>query len=146
MLGQTGHTSDSGQWKRQRKKSISPLAQSSDTGKGQGEPRAMHVGQIGQEWATRLLKSKSYEKSRMEVMMVVCQKEAEAARLKASKMEEKLLEQSKAFWVLYAKHNRLLKAAKEADDQAQEKIAELEEKAARSEEDIAKVRAELEKE
>ncbi|VFQ68997.1 unnamed protein product [Cuscuta campestris] len=103
------------------------------------------VGRIGQECATRLLKSKSEEKAQMKAMMVSCQKDAEAAWPKAANTEEKLQDQSEAFRVLYAKHGGLLKAAKEAD-QAQQRIAELEENTARSDEEIAQLKAKLEKE
>ncbi|VFR02647.1 unnamed protein product [Cuscuta campestris] len=76
------------------------------------------VGRIGQEWFTRLVKSKDEEKARLEGMMVACQKDAQAAHQKAEKAEEKLLEHCVAFRKLYAKHVGLLKASKEADAQA----------------------------
>ncbi|VFQ71305.1 unnamed protein product [Cuscuta campestris] len=124
MLMETGHTSEAGQ-----------------------------VDRIGQEWFTRLVKSKDVEKARLEGMMVACRKDAQAAHQKAEKAEEKLMEHCAAFRKLYAKHEGLLKASKEADAQAQEKIqelegekAELKEKAAQSAEEIAQLSAELEKE
>ncbi|VFQ85049.1 unnamed protein product [Cuscuta campestris] len=80
-------------------------------------------------------------------------KEAKAAYQKAEKAEEKLMEHYAAYQKLYAKRDGLLKASKEADAQAQEKIqelegekAELKEKAAQSADEIAQLRAELEKE
>ncbi|VFQ71297.1 unnamed protein product [Cuscuta campestris] len=85
-----------------------------------------HVGRIGQEWFTPLVKSKDEEKARQEGMMVACRKEAKAAHEKAEKTKEKLLKHCAAFRKLYAKHEGLLKASKEADAQAQEKIQELE--------------------
>ncbi|VFQ61472.1 unnamed protein product [Cuscuta campestris] len=84
------------------------------------------VSWIGQEWFTRLVKSKDEEKAWLEGMMVACQKEAKAAYQKAEKAEEKLMEHCAAYQKLYAKHDELLKASKEADAQAQEKIQELE--------------------
>ncbi|VFQ67478.1 unnamed protein product [Cuscuta campestris] len=111
------------------------------------------VGRIDPKWFTRFVKSKSKEKARLEGMMVACRKEAKAAHQKAEMAEEKLIEQYAAFRSLYAKHGGLLKASKEADAQAQEKIqelegekAELKEKVVQSAKEIAQLKAELEKE
>ncbi|VFQ89729.1 unnamed protein product [Cuscuta campestris] len=141
------------------------VAQSSDAGKGQSQPWSMalmsrsneelfqafcadlhEVGQIGHEWFTRLVKSRDEEKARMEAMVVECRKEAKAAVEKAKKAEEKLIEHCAAYRKLYAKHDGLLKAAKEADEQAQAKIQQLEAENARSAEEIARLGDELEKE
>ncbi|VFQ86109.1 unnamed protein product [Cuscuta campestris] len=65
----------------------------------------------------------------MEVMMVTAQKDAEVARLAPEKMKEKLVEQAEAYRGLFAKHEGLLKSAKESNEQAKWKIAELAEKA-----------------
>ncbi|VFQ66016.1 unnamed protein product [Cuscuta campestris] len=83
------------------------------------------VGRISPEWFTRLVKSKDKETARVEGMMVACRKGAKAAHQKAEKAEEKLMEHCAAYQKLYAKHDGLLKAPKEADAQAQEKIQEL---------------------
>ncbi|VFQ96095.1 unnamed protein product [Cuscuta campestris] len=192
MLMETVHTSEAGQGgqqaeggrdeeeaaeealqrKRRRTEVVDQPAQSSDAGKGLGEPRSFammvqsdeelyqafcsdlqEVGQIGQEYFTRLVKSKEEEKARLEGMMVACRKDVQAAHLKAEKAEEKLLEHCAAFRKLYAKHEGLLKVAKEADAQAQDKIQRLEaekaglqEEAAQSAEEIARLGDELEKE
>ncbi|VFQ67131.1 unnamed protein product [Cuscuta campestris] len=106
-------------------------------------PHIEDVGQIGQEWATRLIKTKSEEKAWLEGMMVAYRKEAQAAHLKAEKTEEKLLEHCTAFWKLNTKHEGLLKASKEADAQAQEKIRELEGEKAKLEEEAAQSAAEI---
>ncbi|VFQ95488.1 unnamed protein product [Cuscuta campestris] len=140
-------------------------AQSSDAGKRQSQPRSMalmsrsdkellqafradltEVGRIGEEYFTRLVKSRDEEKARMEAMMVECRKEAKAAFEKAAKAEEKLMDHCAVYRQLYAKHDGLLKAAKEADEQAQAKIQQLEAENARSAEEIARLGDELEKE
>ncbi|VFQ83701.1 unnamed protein product [Cuscuta campestris] len=131
-------------------------AQSSDAGKGPIVPRSLalmsmsdeelfrafrsdlnEVGRIGEEYFARLVKSKDEEKARMEAMMVKCRKEAQAARAKAEKIEAKWTEHCAVYRQLYAKHDGLLKAAKEADEQAQAKIQLLEAENARSAEEIA---------
>ncbi|VFQ60941.1 unnamed protein product [Cuscuta campestris] len=96
------------------------------------------VGRIGQEWFTRLVKSKDEEKARLEGMMVACRKEAKATHEKAEKTEEKLPEHYVAFCKLYAKHEGLLKASKEVDAQAQEKIQELEGEKAKLQKEAAR--------
>ncbi|VFR02847.1 unnamed protein product [Cuscuta campestris] len=140
-------------------------AQSSDAGKRQSHPRSMalmsrsdeellqafradltEVGRIGEEYFTRLVKSRDEEKARMEAMMVECRKEAKAAFEKAAKAEEKLMDHCAVYRQLYAKHDGLLKAAKEVDEQAQAKIQQLEAENARSAEEIARLGDELEKE
>ncbi|VFQ72563.1 unnamed protein product [Cuscuta campestris] len=140
-------------------------AQSSDAGKRQSQPRSMalmsrsdeellqafradltEVGRIGEEYFTRLVKSRDEEKAQMEAMMVECRKEAKAAFEKAAKAEEKLMDHCAVYRQLYAKHDGLLKAAKEADEQAQAKIQQLEAENARSAEEIARLGDELEKE
>ncbi|VFQ98007.1 unnamed protein product [Cuscuta campestris] len=107
---------------------------------------AKRVGRIGLEYFTRLVKSRDEEKARLEAMMVECRKDAQAAHAKAEKAEAKLVEHCTVYRQLYAKHDGLLKAAKEADAQAQEKIQHLEAENARSAEEIAQVGDELEKE
>ncbi|VFQ71488.1 unnamed protein product [Cuscuta campestris] len=108
--------------------------------------RKTEVGRIGEEYLTRLVKSRDEEKARMEAMMVECRKEAKAAFEKAAKAEEKLIDHCAVYRQLYAKHDGLLKAAKEADEQAQTKIQQLEAENARSAEEIAQLGDELEKE
>ncbi|VFQ60918.1 unnamed protein product [Cuscuta campestris] len=98
------------------------------------------------EYFTQLVKSRDEEKARLEAMMVTCRKDAQAAHAKAEKVEEKLVEHYAVYRQLYAKHEGLLKAAKEADTQAQEKIEKLEADSARSAEEIARLRDELAKE
>ncbi|VFQ83934.1 unnamed protein product [Cuscuta campestris] len=82
----------------------------------------------------------------MEAMLVECRKEAKATFEKAEKSEEKLVEHCAAYRKLYAKHEGLMKAGKEADEQAQEKIQRLEAENARSAEEIAQLEDELAKE
>ncbi|VFQ84160.1 unnamed protein product [Cuscuta campestris] len=156
-----------------------PGPQSSDAGKGPIVPRSMalmsrsdeelfqafrtdlnEVGRIGEEYFARLVKSKEEEKARMEAMMVQCRKEAQAAQAKAEKIEAKWTEHCRVYRELYAKHDGLLKAAKEADEQAQAKIQQLEaenaraaeenqrlgDENARSAEEIARLGDELQKE
>ncbi|VFQ87034.1 unnamed protein product [Cuscuta campestris] len=85
----------------------------------------------------------------MEAMMVAAWKDAKAARLAPEKMKEKLVEQAKAYWGLFAKHEGLLKCVKESDERAKRKIAELAKKAGQTgqlEEENAQLRAELERE
>ncbi|VFQ91639.1 unnamed protein product [Cuscuta campestris] len=108
--------------------------------------RKTEVGQIGEEYFTRLVKSRDEEKARMEAMMVECRKEAKAAFEKAAKAEEKLMDHCAVYRQLYAKHDGLLKAAKEADEHAQAKNQQLEAENARSAEEIAWLGDELEKE
>ncbi|VFQ71277.1 unnamed protein product [Cuscuta campestris] len=110
-----------------------------------GELYINHVGRIG-EYFARLVKSKDDEKARMEAMMVECWKEAQTARAQAEKLEAKWVEHCAAYRQFYAKHDGLLKAAKEADEQDQEKIQRLEADNARSAEEIARLGDELEKE
>ncbi|VFQ83076.1 unnamed protein product [Cuscuta campestris] len=140
-------------------------AQSSDAGKGPIVPRSLalmsrsneelfrafhadlnEVGRIGEEYFARLVKSMDEEKARMEAMMVECRKEAQAARAKPEKIEAKWTEHCAVYRQLYAKHDGLLKAAKEADEQAQAKINQLEAENARSAEEIARLEDELQKE
>ncbi|VFQ81887.1 unnamed protein product [Cuscuta campestris] len=140
-------------------------AQSSDAGKGPIVPRSLalmsrsneelfrafradlnEVGRIGEEYFAQLVKSMDEEKARMEAMMVECRKEAQAARAKAEKIEAKWTEHCAVYRQLYAKHDGLLKAAKEADEQAQAKINQLEAENARSAEEIARLEDELQKE
>ncbi|VFQ58838.1 unnamed protein product [Cuscuta campestris] len=116
LMGETGHTSQAG------------------------------VGRIGEEYFARLVKSMDEEKARMEAMMVECWKEAQAARAKAEKIEAKWTEHCAVYRQLYAKHDGLLKAAKEADEQAQAKINQLEAENAQSAEEIARLEDELQKE
>ncbi|VFQ88302.1 unnamed protein product [Cuscuta campestris] len=106
----------------------------------------INVGRIGLEYITRLVKSRDEEKARLEAMMVTCRKDAQAAHAKAEKAEEKLVEHCAVYRQLYAKHEGLLKAAKEADAQAKEKIEKLEAQNTRSAEEIARLGDELEKE
>ncbi|VFQ99265.1 unnamed protein product [Cuscuta campestris] len=73
-------------------------------------------------------------------------KEAQAARAKAEKIEAKWTEHCAVYRQLYAKYDGLLKAAKEADEQAQAKIQQLEAENARSVEEIARLGDELAKE
>ncbi|VFQ92170.1 unnamed protein product [Cuscuta campestris] len=120
-------------------------SQSSDAGKGPIVPRSKilmsrsdeelfqafradlsEAGRIGEEYFARLVKSKEEEMARMEAMMVKCRKDAQAARAQAEKIEAKWTEHCAIYRQLYAKHDGLLKAAKEAEDQAQEKIQQLE--------------------
>ncbi|VFQ73395.1 unnamed protein product [Cuscuta campestris] len=140
-------------------------AQSSDAGKRQSQPWSMalmsrsneellqafradltEVDRIGEEYFTRRVKSRDEEKARMEAMMVECRKEAKAAFEKAAKAEEKLMDHCAVYRQLYVKHDDLLKAAKEADEQAHAKIQQLEAENARSAEEIARLGDELEKE
>ncbi|VFQ99386.1 unnamed protein product [Cuscuta campestris] len=146
QLAEGGHEeeeADEESLKRKRRKTevvdqpAHQAAQSSDVGKRQGQPRSMalmsrsdeellqafradltEVGRIGEEYFTRLVKSRDEEKARMEAMMVECRKEAKAAFEKAAKAEEKLMDHCAVYRQLYAKHDGLLKAAKEADEQA----------------------------
>ncbi|VFQ98625.1 unnamed protein product [Cuscuta campestris] len=111
------------QRKRRKTEVVDQPAQSSNTGK---------------EYFTRMVKSKEEEKARLEGMMVACRKDAQTAHLKAEKAEEKLLEHCAAYRKLYAKHEGLLKAAKEADEQAQEKIQRLEAETAGLQEEVAR--------
>ncbi|VFQ83317.1 unnamed protein product [Cuscuta campestris] len=104
------------------------------------------VGRIGEEYFARLVKSKDEEKARMEAMMFECRKEAQAARAKAEKVEAKWMEHCTVYRQHYAKHDGLLKAAKEAEDQAQEKIQKLGAENAWSAEEIARLEDELAKE
>ncbi|VFR01364.1 unnamed protein product [Cuscuta campestris] len=171
------------QRKRRRTEEVNQPAhqgpQSSDAGKGPNVPRSgllmsrsneelfqafradlNEVGRIGEEYFARLVKSMDEEKARMEAMMVECRKEAQAARAKAEKIEAKWTEHSAIYRQLYAKHDGLLKAAKEADEQAQAKIQQLEaeiaraaeenqrlgDENARSAEEIARLSDELQKE
>ncbi|VFQ64158.1 unnamed protein product [Cuscuta campestris] len=106
----------------------------------------INVGRIGEEYFARRVKSMDEEKARMEAMMVECRKEAQAARAKAEKIEAKWTEHCAVYRQLYAKHDGLLKAAKEADEQAQAKIQQLEAENARSAEEIARLGDELQKE
>ncbi|VFQ77434.1 unnamed protein product [Cuscuta campestris] len=148
LMGEAGHTSQAGrvgqpneegdaeeeaaeaslQRKRRRTEEVDQPAhqgpQSSDAGKGPivtQSPLLMsrsneelfqafradlsEVGRIGEEYFARLVKSADEEKARMEAMM------------------------------LYAKHDGLLKAAKEADEQAQARIQQLEAEVARAAEE-----------
>ncbi|VFQ92708.1 unnamed protein product [Cuscuta campestris] len=73
-------------------------------------------------------------------------KTEEAARAKADKIEAKWTEHCVVYRQLYAKHDGLLKAAKEADEQAQAKIQQLEAENARSAEEIARLGDELQRE
>ncbi|VFQ58946.1 unnamed protein product [Cuscuta campestris] len=104
------------------------------------------VGRIGEEYFARLVKSADEEKARMEAMMVQCRKDAQAAREYAEKTEAKWLEHCTVYRQLYAKNDGLLKAAKEADEQAEVKIQQLEADNARSAEEIARLSDELERE
>ncbi|VFQ77090.1 unnamed protein product [Cuscuta campestris] len=141
-------------------------AQSSDAGKGPIVPRSLSlmsrsdeelfqafrsdlnekVGRIGEEYFARLVKSKDEERTRMEAIMVQCRKDAQAAHAQAEKVEAKWLEHCTVYRQLYAKHDSLLKAAKEADEQAQVKIQHLEAENAWSAEEIARLEDELQKE
>ncbi|VFQ76636.1 unnamed protein product [Cuscuta campestris] len=135
--------------------------QSSDAGKGPLVPRSValmsrsdeelfqafrtdlnEVGRIGEEYFARLVKSKEEEKARLEAMMVECRKEAQAAQAKVEKIEAKWTEHCTIYRQLYAKHDGLLKAAKEADEQAQARIQQLEAENARAAEEVQKLGAE----
>ncbi|VFQ70200.1 unnamed protein product [Cuscuta campestris] len=159
LMGENGRTSQAGQAgqpnvegedeeeaaeeslqrKRRRTEEVNQPAhqrpQASDAGKGPIVPRSpllmsrsneelfqafrsdlSEVSRIGEEYFARLVKSTDEEKARMEAIM------------------------------LYAKHEALLKAAKEADEQAQAKIQQLEADNARSAEEIARLSDELERE
>ncbi|VFQ83836.1 unnamed protein product [Cuscuta campestris] len=81
--------------------------------------------------------------------MVAAQKDAKAIRLAPEKMKEKLVEQAEAYRGPFAKHEGLLKFAKESDERAKRKIAELAEKAGQTgqlEVENAQLKAELERE
>ncbi|VFQ92514.1 unnamed protein product [Cuscuta campestris] len=106
----------------------------------------INVGRIGEEYFARMVKSKDEEKARMEAILVECRKDAQAARAHAEKMEAKWVELCAVYRQLYAKHDGLLKAAKDADDQAQAKIQLLEAENARSAEEITRLGDKLEKE
>ncbi|VFQ98521.1 unnamed protein product [Cuscuta campestris] len=157
------------QRKRRRTEEVNQPAhqgpQSSNAGKGPIVPRSpllmsrsneelfqafradlSEIGRIGEEYFARLVKSTDEEKARMEAMMVQCRKDAQAAREYAEKTEAKWLEHCTVYRQLYAKHDGLLKAAKEADELAQAKIQQLEADNARSAEEIARLSDELEKE
>ncbi|VFQ61557.1 unnamed protein product [Cuscuta campestris] len=140
-------------------------AQSSDAGKGPIVPRSLalmsrsdeelfrafrsdltEVGRIREEYFARLVKSKEEEMARMEAMMVQCRKDAQGARAQAEKVEAKWLEHCTVYRQLYAKHDGLLKAAKEADEKVQAKIQQLEAENAQSAEEIARLGDELQKE
>ncbi|VFQ94935.1 unnamed protein product [Cuscuta campestris] len=168
LMGETGHTSQAGlagqlneddegeeeaageslQQKRRKIEEVNQPshqgAQSSDAGKGLIVPRsqALMSSRIGEEYFARLVKSKDEERARMEAMMVECRKEAQAARAKAEKIEGKWTEHCAVYRQLYAKHDGLFKAAKEAEDQAQEKIQKLEAENARAAEEVQKLEAE----
>ncbi|VFR00616.1 unnamed protein product [Cuscuta campestris] len=169
MLAETGHTSEAETRKRRRAEVVDQpakrVAQSSDVGQEPGEPRSFalmvrsdeelfqafqsdlqEVGRIGLEYFTRLVKSRDEEKAWLEAMMVECWKDAQAAHAKAEKAEEKLVEHCAVYRQLYAKHDGLLKATKEADAQAQEKIQQLEADNAQSAEEIARLGDKLAKE
>ncbi|VFQ76639.1 unnamed protein product [Cuscuta campestris] len=102
----------------------------------------INVGRIGEEYFARLVKSKEEEKARLEAMMVECRKEAQAARAKAEKIEAKWTEHCTIYRQLDAKHDGLLKAAKEADEQAQARIQQLEAENAWAAEEVQKLGAE----
>ncbi|VFQ70306.1 unnamed protein product [Cuscuta campestris] len=164
------------QRKRRRTEEVNqpdcPGAQSSDAGRGPLVPRfpllmsrsdeelleafrsdLSEVGRIGEEYFARLKKLANEEKARMEAMMVQCRKDAQAAREYAEKTEAKWLEHCAVYRQLYAKHDGLLNAAKEADEQAQVRIQQLEARTehleaenSRSTEEIARLGDELQKE
>ncbi|VFQ96170.1 unnamed protein product [Cuscuta campestris] len=167
--GEEEAAEESLQRKRRRTEEVNQPAhqgpQSSDAGKGPIVPRSpilmsrsneelfqafrsdlSEVGRIGEEYFARLVKSADEEKARMEAIMVQCRKNAQAAREFAEKTDAKWLEHCAVYRQLYAKHDALLKAAKEADEQAQAKIQQLEADNARSAEEIARLSDELERE
>ncbi|VFQ76618.1 unnamed protein product [Cuscuta campestris] len=166
MLGEPGHTSQAGQsgqpkedgegeeeaaeesLQRKRRKTEEILMSRSDEELFQAfrADLSEQAGRIGEEYFARLVKSKEEEMARMEAMMVQCRKDAQAARAQAEKTEAKWLEHCTVYCQLYAKHDGLLKAAKEADEQAQAKIQNLEAENARSAEEIARLGDELSKE
>ncbi|VFR00821.1 unnamed protein product [Cuscuta campestris] len=154
------------QRKRRRAEEVNQPTGSSDAGKARGQLRPFalmvrsdenlfqafqsdlqeQVGRIGLKYFTRLAKSRDEEKARLEAMMVECRKDAQAAHAKPEKAEAKLVEHCAVYRQLYAKHDGLLKAVKEADEQAQAKIQQLEAENAWSAEEIARLGDELEKE
>ncbi|VFQ62081.1 unnamed protein product [Cuscuta campestris] len=129
LMGETGHTSQAGVGDRPNEEG--EAKEETSGGSLQRKKRKTgEVGRIGEEYFARLVKSMD-EKARMEAMMVECRKEAQAARAKAEKIEAKWTEHCAVYRQLYAKHDGLLKAAKEADEQAQAKINQLEAENAR---------------
>ncbi|VFQ91270.1 unnamed protein product, partial [Cuscuta campestris] len=121
LMGETGHTSQAGVGDRPNEER--DAKEETSGGSLQRKKRkTKEVGRIGEEYFARLVKSMDEEKARMEAMMVECRKEAQAARAKAEKIEAKWTEHCAVYRQLYAKHDGLLKAAKEADEQAQAKI------------------------
>ncbi|VFQ75106.1 unnamed protein product [Cuscuta campestris] len=85
----------------------------------------------------------------MEVMMVAARKDAKAVPLAPEKMKEKLVKQAEAYRGPLAKHEGLLKSAKESDERAKRKFAELAEKAGQTGElevENAQLKAELKRE
>ncbi|VFQ60866.1 unnamed protein product [Cuscuta campestris] len=138
MLGETGHASQPHEDDGEEEAAGESLQRK--------RRKTEEVGRIGEEYFARLVKSKDEEKARMEAMLVECRKDAQAARAHAEMMEAKWVEHCAVYRQLYAKHDGLLKAAKDADDQAQAKIQLLEAENARSAEEIARLGDELEKE
>ncbi|VFQ93702.1 unnamed protein product [Cuscuta campestris] len=180
LMGETGHTSQAGQQvqpneegepeeetageslqrKRRKTEEVNQPSHQGPSPPTLARGQSCLVGRIGEEYFARLVKSMDEEKARMEAMMVECRKEAQAARVKAEKIEAKCTEHCLVYRELYAKHDGLLKAAKEADAQAQAKIQQLEaentraieenqrlgDENARSAEEIARLGDELAKE
>ncbi|VFQ91323.1 unnamed protein product [Cuscuta campestris] len=152
MMAETGHTSEAGLGGQQTAGGgeEEAIEEGLQRKRRRAQTADQSVGRIGHEWFTRLVKSRDEEKARMEGMMVECRKEAKTAHEKA---EKKLVEHCAVYLQLYAKHEGLLKAAKEVDVQAQEKIqrleaekAALQKEASRSAEEIARLGDKLEKE
>ncbi|VFR00832.1 unnamed protein product [Cuscuta campestris] len=121
------------QKKRRWTKGASIFASPPKAGKGKGELLDMtlmsrsnvklfdafcidrsEVGQIGQEWTTRLVKSETDEKLWMEAMMVEARKEVVAAWQAAEKMEERLVDHAQTYQCLFAKHEGVLKGPRAA--------------------------------
>ncbi|VFQ83571.1 unnamed protein product [Cuscuta campestris] len=161
MMGETGHTSQAGlagkpneegeaeeeaageslQWKRRKTEEANQPPH-----QGASPPTPARGQSCPEEYFARLVKSKEEEMAWMEAMMVQCRKDAQAARAQAEKVEAKWLEHCTVYRQLYAKHDGLLKVAKEVDEQAQAKIQQLEAENARSAEEIARLGDELQKE
>ncbi|VFQ77423.1 unnamed protein product [Cuscuta campestris] len=145
LMGENGHTSQAGRG-GQPNEEVEAEEEAAEESLRRKRRRTEEVGRIGEEYFARLVKSMDEEKARMEAMMVESRKEAQAARAKAEKIEAKWTEHCAVYRQLYAKHDGLLKAAKEADEQAQARIQQLEAENSRSAEEIARLSDELQKE
>ncbi|VFQ74285.1 unnamed protein product [Cuscuta campestris] len=158
MLGETGHASqpheddgeeeaagESLQRKRRKTEEVNQPShqgpQSSDAGKGPIVPRSVALMSRSDEELFQ-----AFHADLSEVGRIGEEKDAQAARAHAEKMEAKWVEHCVVYRQLYAKHDGLLKAVKDADEQAQAKIQLLEAENARSVEELARLGDELEKE